>query len=399
MRRPTRLVIIAGLIGGVVLAGLSLSFRSGPGTERIVVGSFSAPTSTPAAATMILPEEVVVTPTGGRAGGGGPVVALAPANGRPFAPAIPFTSTIAVSPALRFILVIGSDARPGERLDRSRADSIHLLAVNPTSGQGTVLGFPRDAWVELPGGSRAKLNDALARGGPQMLADAMRRLTGLPVHYYVLTGFEGLQRMVDELGGVDVFVERRMNDAFSGARFQPGWHRFKGGEALAFARNRYDVPAGDFSRSHNQGALILATLAKMRSEVGDDADLMRWIGVLRRHVQLDVPLADLPELAALSRRLDPTAITNLVVPGRVGTAGGGSVVLFGPEAQRVFVDLRDDAVIGSARPTPTSTTSTTESRSPTTPNTTAVTAPGSPASTSTSTTSTTVSGQTTTTSP
>ena len=60
---------------------------------------------------------------------------------------------------------------------------------------------------------------------------------------------------------LDMHVDRRMNDRMSGARFQPGWHHFVGGEALAYARNRNDVPYGDFSRSENQGALLLAWLA------------------------------------------------------------------------------------------------------------------------------------------
>src|SRR3546814_6401094 len=54
--------------------------------------------------------------------------------------------------------------------------------------EGTVLGFPRDAWVEIPGRGAGKINTALTFGGPQLLAETVRNLTGLPVHYYVLTG-------------------------------------------------------------------------------------------------------------------------------------------------------------------------------------------------------------------
>ena len=46
--------------------------------------------------------------------------------------------------------------------ERTRADSIHLLCVNPATGQGTLLGFPRDSWVEIPGHGRGKINNALA---------------------------------------------------------------------------------------------------------------------------------------------------------------------------------------------------------------------------------------------
>jgi LCP family protein required for cell wall assembly len=277
---------------------------------------------------------------------------LAPADGTPAAPAIPFTTSESVPDGLVFILVAGSDARPREDIFRTRADSIHLLAVNPATGEGTVLGLPRDSWVEVPGHGRDKINNALALGGPNLLAATVRRLTGLPVDYYVITGFPGLTRMVDDLGGVDIMVERRMNDRVSGARFERGWHRMNGAEALAFSRNRNDVANGDFSRSENQGLLLLAGLAKMRAEVADDAGVARWIGVLLNYVRLDIPRDRLPNLAALARRLDPGRLRNVVAPGRIGSAGAQSVVYLTRDAARLFDDLRADAVIGGAADVP-----------------------------------------------
>ena len=315
-----------------------------------------------------------------------PSPALAAADGRPWAAPIPFTTNEAVPDGLVFVLVAGSDARPGEDLLRTRADSIHLLCVNPATGQGTLLGFPRDSWVEIPGHGRGKLNNSLALGGPDLLAATIRHLTGLPVDYYVITGFPGLTAMVDELGGVDVLVERRMNDKNSGARFQRGWHHFTGAEALAFARDRTDVERGDLTRSEHQGLLMLGGLAKLRAEVGDDAGLSRWIGVLVKHARLDVPLAKLPALAALARRLDPARLQNVVAPGRVGTTAGQSVVFLTTEAARMFQDLRADAVLGAAAPDPaTSTTTTTPAATATSSR-----APASGPSTSSSTTTSTV---------
>lgn len=281
-----------------------------------------------------------------------PAAGLAQPDGEPYRPAIAFTSSQPVPDGLVFILVAGSDARPGEELRRSRADSIHLLAVNPATREGTVLGFPRDAWVEIPGHGQGRINNALVLGGPELLASTVRNLTGLPVDYYVLTGFVGLEAMVDELGGVDVPVDRRMNDRFSGARFESGWHDFTGAEALAYSRNRKDVAKGDFTRSEHQGVLILSMLAKMRAEVADDGGVRRWFGVLLRHGELDVPLDQLPILSSLARRIEPNRLDNVVAPGDVGMAGSASVVYLTEDAARLFEDLRADAVIGSPTPPP-----------------------------------------------
>ncbi len=289
-------------------------------------------------------------PFGGGAAEPPPSRGLAAPNGKPWAAPIPFTSNEPVPDKLIFILAAGSDARPGEDMLRTRADSIHLLGVNPATGQGTLLGFPRDSWVEIPGHGRGKINNALALGGPDLLAATVRRLTGLPVDYYVITGFRGLQAMVDDLGGVDVLVNRRMNDRNSGARFERGWHHMTGGQALAFSRNRTDVPEGDLSRSENQGLIILSALAKMRAEVADDGGIARWIGVLLKHVKLNVPVTRLPNLGAAARRLDPSRVKNVVAPGRLGFTARQSVVFLTTEAAKIFQDLRDDAVIGTAAP-------------------------------------------------
>lgn len=293
---------------------------------------------------------------------------LLDANGRPYGSPLVFRSDVPVPKDLLFVLVVGSDARPGQNVRRANGDSLHLLAVNPRTLQGTVMGIPRDAWVEIPGKGNGKITSALAMGGPDLMARTVRHLTGLPVHFWVLTGFAGLSGIVDELGGVDVFVDHRMDDRASGAHFQPGWHHFTGAQALAFSRARHSEPNGDFDRSRNQGVLLLASLAKMRAEVEDDEGLRRWIAVLTRHTELDAPASSLLSLAALGRRLDPAAVSNVVVPGRVGTAGRQSVVYLTADAAALFLDLRADAVVGQAGPDVTTTTSTT---SPTTTSTTA----------------------------
>jgi hypothetical protein len=135
----------------------------------------------------------------------------------------------------------------------------------------------------------------------------------------------------------------------------------------------------------------MSGLAKLRAEVGDDGGLQRWIGVLLRHADLDSPPTQLMQLAVLARKLDPAKLTNLVVPGRAGTAGAASVVYLTDEAKRVFLDLRPDAAIGgptgdqprppATQPPPQPTTTTTTVPPATTSTTTA------PAPSSTTTTS------------
>lgn len=264
----------------------------------------------------------------------------------PYGRPLTFQSAIPVPFGLTFVLVVGSDARPGHDPRTGNADSIHLVAVNPETRRGTILGIPRDTWVEVPGVGNRKITTALATGGPDLLARTVEHLTGLPVDYYAVTGFAGLRSMVDELGGLDIHVDEPMSDPYSGARFSRGWHHMDGGAVLAFSRNRHDVAAGDFTRSLNQGKVLLAALAKMRAEVSDDGGIDRWVGVLVRHAVLDTGVGTLRGLAALARRLDPAGLRNEVLPGRVGWGPGGqSVVYLDPRAAAVFENLRPDATL------------------------------------------------------
>ncbi len=389
--RP-RVAAASALVAVAVTVGVLAVLLRGPSDPTVIVGytgsTLSSPPTEPATVLAPEPPSTLPAPDLGRPPlrEPGPAVGLKVANGLPFAPAIDFQSDIAVPDALVFILVLGSDARPNEDLLSTRADSIHLLALNPMTMQGTIVGFPRDSYVQFPRGGRGKINDALARGGPAYVAETVRLLTGLPIDYYVLTGFVGFQRLVDEVGGVDVLVDRRMNDRFSGARFEKGWHHFVGGEALAYSRNRNDVANGDFSRSEHQGQLLLAGLGKLRSSVADDVGLFDYLRVLRSTTRLDVPIDHLPKLAALARSLEPERITNVVLPGRVGYAGSASVVYLTQDAPRLFADLRDDAVIGATSPRPNSPPSTSAPTTISTSTTTSTVAPSTTAPPETTTT-------------
>ena len=378
---PHKTLRRTGVIGiAVAVALVTGACSGGSRTEKGLVIGESTSTSTALPAPDIIEDpttttaEASTTTGGARGGARGSGAAVSPKltgipDGSPYGDAIPFTSSVEVPTNLVWVLAIGSDARPGGDMRKSNGDSIHLIGVDPQTGAGTVVGFPRDSWVKIPGRGTGKINSALAMGGPKLMAETVRQLTGLPVDFYVLTAFEGFQKIVDEVGGVNVRVDRKMNDRNSGARFDPGWHNMNGGQALAYARDRYDVPNGDFGRSLHQGNIMMSGLAKLRAEVGDDEGLHRWIGVLLRHADLDSPPQQLLPLAALARRLDPAKITNLVAPGRVGTAGGASVVYLTDEARKLFVDLRPDAAVGGPtgdQPRPAATTTTTVAPSTTT---------------------------------
>ena len=246
-----------------------------------------------------------------------------------------------------FVLAIGSDARPGQSVARARADSLHIIGVNLRKGKASILGIPRDSYVPIPGHGSNKINAALFFGGPDLVVRTVEQLTGIRMDGYLLTGFHDFRRMVTRIGGLTVTVPYRMSDAASGAHFSPGPKRMKGPAALAFSRNRHDAPGGDFGRSLNQGAVIVAALRELRRDVNrDPAALFRWAMIAAQHLQTNLNPLERLELLLAALAIEPKKVKNRVVSGGGGFAGSASVVFLGDGARDMFQDLRRDATLG-----------------------------------------------------
>lgn len=271
-------------------------------------------------------------------------------NKKPLPPAIVINRTSSAAfhePApsgIVFSLIIGSDVRAGDPA-AGRSDSLHVLALDTRTGHGTLIGIPRDSWVNIPGHGVNKINSSLDFGGPALTVQTVEAMSGLPISYWVLIDFSRFRTLVDALGGVDATVTSPMHDPFSTANFDPGRYHMNGAAALAYARDRHSFSNGDFDRSFNQGRLLLAALAKFRKETASPLRIFDYFRAFHSFVASNIPLRQLVELAQIGRRADPAHIRNLVLPGAGGSAGGASVVFLAPGAQDIFRKVKDDGVL------------------------------------------------------
>jgi LCP family protein required for cell wall assembly len=241
-----------------------------------------------------------------------------------------------------FFLVIGGDSRSGPA-SGSRGDSLHVVGVNPAQGAATIIGFPRDLAVPIPGSGTNKINAALAFGGIDLQTQTVSQLIGLDIPYAVATGFEGFINLVREMGGIDVNIPAPMHDSDAGTNFEPGPLHLDEHGALAFSRDRKSFGSGDVARSENQGYLMIETLRYLQSKGTTAGGTLGLLGILARHTELKgMSLVDLYRFARLGIAIDPAKIRNVVTP----TGGGsGSDLSLGPGAQELFADFRDDAVL------------------------------------------------------
>jgi polyisoprenyl-teichoic acid--peptidoglycan teichoic acid transferase len=175
------------------------------------------------------------------------------------------------------VLVMGLDYRDwlaGEGAPRT--DTMILLSIDPISKTAGILSIPRDLWVTIPGFDEPnRINVAyrfgetyqLPGGGPELAMKTVEGLLGLPIDYYALIDFQSFEKFIDEIGGVDLTVPKKVRvDPIDGdvVILWKGKHHLDGKTALAYARAR-NTSGGDFDRAKRQQQVIMAMRDKILS--------------------------------------------------------------------------------------------------------------------------------------
>lgn len=278
----------------------------------------------------------------GRKASASPLFQIEPAHAE-YVPSLEGTDPV-------FFLVIGSDARPDQAVESQRADSLHIVAVNPAEQKATIVGIPRDALVDIPGHGQNKINAALFLGGPDLVVQTVEDLTGLKMDYWAMAGFASFEAMVDDVDGLVVDVPFAMSDEASRAFFDPGVQTLDGADALAFARNRHDLPSGDFGRSENHGVLMISALAQLKKEFNQDPGrMLAWVASFIRNGETSLSLEQVVDLALTATAVNANKVVNAVLPGGVAMVNGLSVVTLSETTLGTIAkDLKDDGLLKKA---------------------------------------------------
>lgn len=161
------------------------------------------------------------------------------------------------------VYISGSDTR-SYKLTTGNSDVNILVVVNPQTKQILLLNTPRDYYIPNPAGNGAL--DKLTHCGVYGIdcsIEALEDLYDVSVDYYAQINFTGFETLIDAIGGVTVYS----NVSFSngGVSIQVGENYLNGSQALAFARERYQLAAGDNDRGKNQMKVIQAAIEKVTS--------------------------------------------------------------------------------------------------------------------------------------
>lgn len=175
------------------------------------------------------------------------------------------------------VYISGSDTR-NKKLSTSRSDVNILAIVNPESKQILLLNTPRDYYVDISisSGSKDKLTHC-GIYGIDCSMDTLGSLYGVDVDYYAQINFTGFEKLIDELGGVEVYSEKSVTTREGGFSVKKGMNHMSGEVALAFVRDRYSFADGDNARGRHQMAVIEAIIEKA---TGSTAIISNYSGIM-----------------------------------------------------------------------------------------------------------------------
>ncbi|WP_125776220.1 LCP family protein [Antribacter gilvus] len=265
----------------------------------------------------------------------------------------PVDPAVAAEP-LNF-LILGSDSRISAGDPRQweagaqRTDAIMLLHLSADRQSAQVISFPRDSWVAIPGHGEGKINAAFSYGGPTLMIQTVEQLTGVRIDHFAVTDFVSFQTLTDAVRGVEIAVPEATTTT-GGDVLEAGVHTMTGEEALAYARERYGLPNGDFGRVQRQQNWMRAIMAKAADTRGDVGAMNNLVQAVARSVAVDETLTlwRMQEIAVGSMGLGVGDVTFLTAPhsgtGRSPDGAQSIVVLDRATLDPLMAAVADDSV-------------------------------------------------------
>jgi LCP family protein required for cell wall assembly len=227
------------------------------------------------------------------------------------------------------LLGIAGEKKSGQNL----TDTIMIASVNTETNKIGLFSVPRDLYVKISGTDlQGKINTIYQYGisaykdkakAADLVAQTVKNITGQDIDYYVVLNFDGFEKIIDSIGGVNIMNERDIYDArYPGPNYsyetfelKKGFHQLDGTTALKYVRERHNDPEGDFGRAKRQQQVLQSIKNKIFS-AGTMLNVVAMNGMfnaLGEAVQTNIAPEEIGSFLALSKKLDTQNINNLVL--------------------------------------------------------------------------------------
>jgi LCP family protein required for cell wall assembly len=284
-----------------------------------------------------------------------------------------------VDPHAINILLIGSDTRSGVngkiggRAAGQRSDTVMVLHVAPGAHRAVVLSFPRDSVVPVysctpeagsPGqtedlGQVEQINATFADGGPGCLMKTIIEQTHIHINDFVELTFIGFEKVINDLGGVNVCLPAAVDDQASGLKLSAGRHHIYGGQALAFWRTRENLGEGSDLQRIQRDQFLMASLLQGIEKSGlltSTSKLTSVIGDVASHMTTDKDLdqSRMLTIAQSTKGLSSKSVQFIEVPTQTYPQNT-NWVQFTPQAPQLFAAIAHDTKLPKTKKKPTAT--------------------------------------------
>lgn len=210
-----------------------------------------------------------------------------------------------------YVLLLGTDGRPGE--DSYRADSIILARIDPTQKQATLISIPRDTMVTYKG-QTMKINACHTDDGAQGMVEAVNELCGVQIAHYAEVSFDGMQQLIDAVGGIDINATDDVDDPeHLDIKITAGQQHMDGATALTYARCRYIYADGDYTRMRHQRQ-VLGALANQILNNFDATKIVGLVNSLSDMLTTDMTVEDIVSTFNAMRGMDVDGIYSANLP-------------------------------------------------------------------------------------
>jgi LCP family protein required for cell wall assembly len=271
-----------------------------------------------------------------------------------------------VAGPLNFLL-LGSDARANDPIDGQRSDTIIILHIPKSMDRAYLISIPRDLRVHIPPdedlgfhGSYEKINGAFNYGGGgisgfQLVSKTLTQLIGIKFDGAGIIDFEGFQKVVRLLGGVDMCVDAETKSIHTGAVYHVGCQHLAAWQALDYVRQRKSLVDDDYGRSRHQQQFLKAIFQEALDQgiAHNPIKLDQFIQSVGSSLTLDTNGVSLVDLALALHGITPGAMSGIQVPSYGEYIGGISYALPYEQAaglyQAIVADTLDTWV--TANPT------------------------------------------------
>lgn len=273
------------------------------------------------------------------------------------------------------ILIIGTDKRTGAGNEAygdagsvGHADTTILLHVSKDRTNATALSIPRDLIVDIPdcptilddgsekiitGTQAARFNTSLGQDlrDPGCTMRTVKEVTGISPDHFMMADFNAVKTLTTAVGGVEVCVEKAVNDKQSKLKLPAGKSTVAGEQALAFVRTRHAFGnKGDLDRIKVQQQFLSSLMRKMASgnTLTNPSKLLKLAEAATKALTVDTGLgkvSTLKDVALELKKVPPKNITFLTVPVSDNPADGvvrKTVIVNQTTGPEVFDAIRND---------------------------------------------------------